>query len=192
MIEMIEAAVDEDGVVVLARPASVSKTRRALVIVLDEKPRLDAGDFGVEEYLNVLTRQYRKKRDRLKWSFPLAYEFLSFLENQQRNLWLDTGKNAHVYWRNTFLMYIKLPGSEATHKILLSPQPRAYTPEGIENGSREFFPMTEILAKFDAQAGDWARVLDDGGVEINDAAPAEFFEALKASVGEIVDAWEHA
>jgi hypothetical protein len=61
-----------------------------------------------KKYISSLQDKYIEKRDNLLLKFRLGYDFLKYLENNDRDIWISTAVNAHLYLRNNYLAYIVL------------------------------------------------------------------------------------
>ena len=69
-----------------------------------------------------LQPEYCANRDRLRGTFPVAFDFLSEIESGAIDgLVLSTSVNAHLYSANRFLMYLTFPHRSGTPSLAMSP-----------------------------------------------------------------------
>ncbi|MCO4760302.1 MAG: hypothetical protein KC502_02285 [Myxococcales bacterium] len=135
---------------------------------------------------NRISKAYVSRRDLLRSTFPYGHQFLLDLEERSAPVvWLSTGKNAHVYWEDGFLLQIRFVGiGEANTGIRLSPGHTGNLVEGTENRCGLLFPeeIDELIQQHDGYLYRWASRVDDGSFELRHPAPGKFFRDLQARI----------
>ncbi len=135
---------------------------------------------------NRISKAYVARRDLLRSTFPYGHQFLLDLEERSAPVvWLSTGKNAHVYWEDGFLLQIRFVGiGEANTGIRLSPGHTGTLVEGTENRCGLLFPeeIDELIQEHDGYLYRWASRVDDGSFELRHPAPGKFFRDLQARI----------
>ncbi len=124
-----------------------------------------------------ITPRFRDSMESIGTTFPAAYRFLSYIENNSdEGFWLGTATNAHLYFNNSFLSYIKL-GSDG---ILFSPYIHGQISGSTTDNHKLIFPeVFQKLTKLnDGSIPVWAHFGNDGTVTIRKQAPSEFFTKL--------------
>ncbi len=137
----------------------------------------DSGRHGNRAFRNSIQPKFRSNRERLRTSFPAAYEFLSYPEqHHESGTWLSTSTNAHLYLRDGYLMYIVL-GNDS---LLLSPHHNNKISGIARNRSKLLFPqvINSLIQSLNGFESGWAIPNHDGSVGIRRAAPREFFTEL--------------
>lgn len=133
---------------------------------------------------NRISKAYVARRDLLRSTFPYGHQFLLDLEERSAPVvWLSTGKNAHVYWEDGFVLQIRFVGiGEANTGIRLSPSHTGNLVEGTEDRCGLLFPeeIDELIQEHDGYLYRWASRVDDGSFELRHPAPGKFFRDLQA------------
>ena len=124
-----------------------------------------------------ISPRFRDSMESIGTTFPAAYRFLSYIEkNSDEGFWLGTATNAHMYFNDSFLGYIKL-GSDG---ILFSPYIHGQISGSTKDNHKLIFPeVFQKLTKLnDGSIPVWAHFGNDGSVTIRKQAPPEFFTKL--------------
>ncbi len=135
-------------------------------------------------FANRISKDYVARRDLLRSTFPSAHQFLMDLEERSAPVvWLSTGKNAHVYWEDGFLLQIRYVGiGEANTGIRLSPSHSGKLVEGTEDRCGLLFPeeIHDLIETHGGYLYRWASRVEDGSFEFRHPAPGKFFRDLQA------------
>lgn len=126
------------------------------------------------EYKNRLTDDFERQIGSFKDTWPSASAFLDALRCNKRGFWLNEVKNAHSFYKDRFIAYVKLGGTE----MELSPRFHIRIPEGKHDSSDILFSKIDsLIMKHDGIARRWAFLPFDGsGYTICKPAPQEFFD----------------
>ena len=131
---------------------------------------------------NRIAKAFISRRNLLQGTFPSAWQFLVQLETQTSPaIWLSTAKNAHVYWRDSFLMHIRFIGvGEVNTGMRISAQPHGQVAEGTHDRSDLIFhgQVQELVEAHGGYRNRWATTHDDDSIELRHPAPGAFFRDL--------------
>ncbi len=121
-----------------------------------------------------ISKKFRYSIENLKSTFRTAFNFLSYIESHpDEGFWLSTATNAHLYYQDSFLAYIKL----SIGGIWFSPYFNMQIEGGTTSRSNLIFPnvFRQLTSKNDGKAEEWVRFNSDDSVYISSQAPEEFF-----------------
>ena len=140
-------------------------------------------------YENRIAKAYVARRDLLRSTFPTAHEFLLSLEERSAPVvWLSTGKSAHVYWQDGFLLQIRFVGiGEANTGIRLQPNYSGKLIDGTEDRCGLLFPevISDLIEAHGGYIYRWASRLEGGIFELRHPAPGKFFRELQSKIERI-------
>jgi hypothetical protein len=123
-----------------------------------------------------ITKEFIENRNRLKYLFPSAFDFLTGIEeNPQYGFWLSTSRNAHLYYLDAFYFYLKLE----IGIISISPNFNGRIESSAKNNSKLLFlkPIKDLIIANDG-LNNWAKIVGMSDLELNNKTPIEFFEKL--------------
>ncbi len=131
---------------------------------------------------NRIAKAFVSRRNLLQGTFPSAYQFLVQLETQTSPaVWMSTAKNAHVYWRDSFLMHIRFIGlGEVNTGMRISAHPHGQVAEGTSDRSELIFngQVQELIESHGGFRNRWGTTHDDDSIELRHPAPGAFFRDL--------------
>lgn len=140
-------------------------------------------NYSSIRFSNKIQRKFRMNREKLRNRFPAAYDFLCFPERfSNSGLWLSTATNAHLYYKNGFLMYIVI----RNNSIILSPNFNGRIHSETSNKSNRIFPkiINEIIKPLNGFDNGWVtRNIDD--IILKSSTPADFFNLLLKTIQEL-------
>lgn len=148
-----------------------------------KKSKIISTETGKARFRNALKPIYKVNKERLKSSFPSAYEFLTYPEHyREAGLWISTSSNSHLYYNDGFLMYIIL----GHNNITLSPKfnGRIHTLTSVK--SDLIFPriFNQIIPKLKGVEEKWA-MINDNTLTLNHNTPQLFFNTLLEEIFEL-------
>jgi len=123
-----------------------------------------------------ISQKFRSSSERLRTFFPVALQFLNYIvSNSSEGFWLSTSTNAHLYYQDSFLAYIKL----SLDSILFSPFFNGQIDGSTVDRHNLIFPevFRRLTKDADGKMVSWARFNGDI-VTITKQAPPEFFAKL--------------
>ena len=128
-----------------------------------------------ENYHSKIQENYRVKRDNLFSKFKNGYNFLTEAEDNNRDIWLGTSTNAHLYLRNNYLAYIVLNDDSLSFRARFNHQ--IYS--GTIDKSQEMFSnnFRDLIFSFDGFNKGWAFQQDEF-YNFTDSTPNDFFLSL--------------
>ena len=131
---------------------------------------------------NRIAKAFISRRNLLQGTFPSAWQFLVQLETQTSPaIWMSTAKNAHIYWRDSFLMHVRFIGvGEVNTGVRISAHPHGQVAEGTEDRSDLIFngQVQELVESHAGYRNRWATTHDDESIELRHPAPGAFFRDL--------------
>lgn len=131
-----------------------------------------------------ISKEFRASSERLRTFFPIAFQFLSNIERRfNEGFWLSTSTNAHLYFQDSFLAYIKL----SLDSILFSPFPHVQIVGATVDRHNLIFPeiFRRLTKDADGKMVSWARFNGDGSVIITKHASLEFFDKLLNEIKQV-------
>jgi hypothetical protein len=131
-----------------------------------------------------ISKNFRVACEQLRSSFPAAFQFLSYVENHSdEGFWLGTAVNAHLYFMDSFLAYIKI----SPESIYFSPVFNGKIAGGtVDRHDLIFYEVFRKLTKSgDGKKYSWAHFEIDGAVIITQSAPEGFFNSLLDEIRQV-------
>lgn len=144
--------------------------------VIIEKQINRISDQSFSMYKSKLTPRFKESIDKLRTSFPGAYEFIYSIPNNDDGFWLSTSINAHLYYKDSFLAYI-----EPSYSIRFCPRLNNIISSSTVDRHTLIFPeIFEKLTKAeDGSRFPWAsHESRTGSFIIKNQAPSDFFNRL--------------
>jgi hypothetical protein len=157
-----------------------SETNYSISTDRQSEPSFPSQTFAYSNSSNFRSKlkpKYKASRDRFRLLFPVAYEFLKYIENHSSDgFWIGTSTNAHLYFNDSFLAYIQL-GSDC---IIFSPHYNNRIEGGTYDRHKLIFPdvFRQLVKTEDGTVQPWARFGLDGSVTIKKPVSPEFFQRL--------------
>lgn len=84
----------------------------------DPEPSPKRSNMHRPYFQNRIAPEYSNRLYRLKELFPAGYNFMKYPDENSTLLWLSTSVNAHLYYSDYYLAYIKIEGNE----LIFSPK----------------------------------------------------------------------
>lgn len=124
---------------------------------------------------SVIKPKYRTKRDQLFDIFNSGYNFLSTVEKNNKDIWLGTSTNAHLYFKHNYLAYIVVNNNTLSFRARFNNQ--IYY--GTVDKSREMFSgkFRELIISHNGFQNGWA-IQRGEFFSFSNSTPNEFFSAL--------------
>lgn len=131
-------------------------------------------DNSVHSFIKVKSGKYEEKKSQLKNTFPVAYNFLSYIDTSH-GTGFKFGKtvNVHLYFHDGFYTYIKLNHSS----LSFFPFPNLKIKGDKKDNTRLLFdkPFISLIESLNGFKDNWAK-RNVNEFEIRKNAPEEFFE----------------
>lgn len=126
-------------------------------------------------YISIVQAKYRMNRDNLKTRFKFAYDFLTIAENNDKDIWLSTSTNAHLYLRNNYLVYIVLNYDSISFRARYNQKIHSSTVDK----SKEMFSnkFEDLILSLDGYKKGWF-VQQNEFYTFMSSTPNEFFLSL--------------
>ncbi|MDI1304221.1 MAG: hypothetical protein PSX42_05155, partial [bacterium] len=133
-----------------------------------------------------ISKKFRETYEKMRILFPVGYNFLSYVEhNSNEGYWFSTSVNAHLYYKNSFLAFIKL----SLDSIQLSPFFNGQIDGRTTDRHSLIFPdvFRRLTKDEEGTTYSWVRFNGDGSVIITNKAPESFFLSLLKEIKSILD-----
>ncbi|MBW6533749.1 MAG: hypothetical protein K0B11_01955 [Mariniphaga sp.] len=126
-------------------------------------------------FANKIAPKYSQNLLKLKNSFPAGYNFLKYPEVNNTCMWLSTSVNAHLYYSEYFLAYIKIEGNT----LVLSPGFNNIITEYTRDGSGKLFngQIQALIKLCHGIEEDWASQRGEL-IILKATTPDKFFKKL--------------
>ena len=127
-------------------------------------------------YRSKLTKDFRGSLEKMSNFFETAHTFLTEIGNGYHDgFWLSTSKNAHLYYKDAYYIYIKI----SLAKLELHSNFNGRIDSNSKDNSRKLFfgPIKEMITNLDGFNKDWANIYGDG-IYLTNKTPSVFFEKL--------------
>jgi len=134
--------------------------------------KINPGSY--HNYKSKITPKYRNSLQQFGNIFLIGYNFLKYIiDNPNDGFWLSTSTNAHLYYKESFLTYLKLK-NEGIH---FSPYYNGRIESSTTDNHKLIFPKVfqDLTKDEEGNTKVWALWGSDGSVTIRKMAPAEFF-----------------
>jgi hypothetical protein len=124
---------------------------------------------------NKIAPKYSQNLLKLKNSFPAGYNFLKYPEVNNTCMWLSTSVNAHLYYSDFFLAYIKIEGNT----LVLGPRFNNIIAEYTSDGSSKLFngQIQALIKLYHGYLEGWALQRGES-IILKPSTPDKFFKKL--------------
>ncbi len=126
-------------------------------------------------YHSKIQAKYRAKRDSLYDVFNSGYNFLTSSENNNKDIWLGTSTNAHLYLRNNYLAYIVINNTALTFRARFNNQ--IYSGTVDKSGDMFASNFRKLILTQKGFENGWA-IQRGENFSFTNSTPNEFFTSL--------------
>lgn len=131
-------------------------------------------------FQNRIAPEYSYRLDRIKETFPSGYNFMKYPEENNTHLWLSTSVNAHLYYSDYYLAYIKIEGND----IIFSPKFNNKIDERTKDVSGLLFngQIQSLIKLHHGFDEGWAQQRGET-ISFKKSTPEKFFKSLIKYMG---------
>lgn len=126
-------------------------------------------------FQNRIAPEYSNRLHRIKDTFPSGYNFMKYPEENDTHLWLSTSVNAHLYFSDYYLAYIKIEGND----LIFSPKYNNKIDERTKDMSGLLFSgqIQGLIKLYHGFDEGWAQQRGET-ITFKTSTPEKFFKSL--------------